>query len=187
MNYDPETPLPESDLTDPVDESLQPAPVEVEVVKSTRRKWAHNAQNNLVVMTDENGSTQFDLSVISPANAAYLMAFGFTIYAGRCDDPNDAFERLVSPEVVGAKKPGRQPKVDHWRQAIALAYMDATKKAPNGQMGLEAATAKAASLDKPTLARLKLDVAVVRHYNKLTGGQIGYSVAQHLADEAAAA
>lgn len=53
-------------------------------------------------------------------------------------------------------------------------------------MTIEAAHEKAKGLDKDRVKKLKLDPVVVKHFNKLSGGTIGYSVSAMLADEAAA-
>lgn len=214
MEYDPTQPLPESDLISAEDlersiayeiaansdnEPLAP-PQETSTTteKKSRRRFGFGDDYMSVIVREPSqdgqsvGVSTFDLSGVSVSNEVaykHLAAFGASVLLGRSDDMQAEFLRIVSGKAAERKVSVAKPKVPNfWRQAIALAYVDATKKAANGQMTLEAATEKANGLERSVLMRLKGDPAVIKHHNKLTGATQGYSVKALLeAEEAAAA
>lgn len=209
MEYDPSQPLPDSDLVTSEDfeqliadeinanadkarrETTPSSPVE----KKHKRRWLFSDDYLVLTLVEpaEGGAEPekafFSLGQVTGLPQLHLAAFGASILLGRADDPVKEFERITSGEAAKRKEPkGKPVPVSFWRQAIALAYIDATKKAPSGQMTLEAATAKANGLDRTVMMRLKGDPAVIKHHNKLSGATTGYSVKSLLeAEEAAAA
>lgn len=195
MEYDATQPLPDSDLVmDEFDvtnsEEATQDVIEVEAkVKTPRRQWSHNADFSVITMTESGNPVNFYPSELPAVAISYLTFIGLSTYLSRTDDVVRPMKRLQAGERLGERgKPGsdRAPKpVDMWRQAIALALVDATKKAPAGQMTHEVATSRAVAMDKDKVKAMKLDGAVVKHFNKLSGGTIGYSVAAVLAEEAA--
>ena len=182
MSYDPETPLPDSDLT----ASEAEADKQQSVTKKANRKWTHADDYSSATMRDGAKSEYFQLDTLPETSRAYLIYMGLTVVLSRTDKATEAFQRLVDGNTW--RKPGRvaAPKRDFWREAIAHAFVEATKKAPAGQMTIEAAHEKAKELHKDHVKQLKLDPVVVKHFNKLSGGTIGYSVFAMLAEEAAA-
>ena len=182
MPYDPETPLPDSDLSDGEVE----ADTQQSVTKKANRKWTHADDFASATMHDGAKSEYFQLDTLPEASRAYLIYMGLTVLLSRTDKTTEAFQRLVDGNT--GRKPGRvaAPKRDFWREAIAHAFVETTKKAPDGQMTIEVAHEKAKELHKDRVKQLKLDPIVVKHFNKLSGGTIGYSVSAMLAEEAAA-
>ena len=201
--YDGTSPLPDSDLLygdQTTENTSAEAAVDTNdtvvntaetVAKQPRRRWSYADDYMTVNLGEPTGDTVtslvFDMGTLPEKAYAHLAAFAVTILCGRVDDPAAEFARLVTG-VAAERKPKSEPKpkVDFWRQAIALAFVDSTKKAPAGQMTIETATEKAKAIGKERLRELKLDPVVVKHFNKLTGGTKGYSVAALLADEATA-
>lgn len=189
MEYDPETPLPDSDIATGVDDNE--AETQQTVTKKANRKWTHDDAFSVATMKEGEVERVIVLADLPETSKAYLVYFGLTVYLSRAtttDEIAKAFKRLVDGEKMGVRGSGKTatPKVDFWRQAIAHAFVESTKKAPAGQMTIEAAHEKAKGLDKDRVKKLKLDPVVVKHFNKLSGGTIGYSVSAMLADEAAA-
>lgn len=176
--YDPENPLPDSDIV--VDDAV--------TVTETKTRRTFSRDGGVVTMHEGGVATVFVTSSLPTSSTEYLVYLGLTAFLSRSDDVTAQFKRLVDGEEMGKKgKPASAKAVDLWRQAIALAYVETTKKAPAGQMTLEVATAKAIGLDKDKVKRLKLDPAVVKHYNKIAGAEIGYSLAASLAESEVAA
>lgn len=209
MEYDPTQPLPDSDLV--LDDSLAteianelngaadtpPAPAAVTTEKKSRRRFTFG-DDYMSVIVREPGSvagsppdvSTFNLDDVKSNTVAYAhaAAFGVSVLLGRSDNMLAEFTRIVSGGAAERKEPkAKAVPPNFWRQAIALAYVDATKKAPSGQMTIEAATAKANGLERGVMMRLKGDPAVIKHHNKLTGATTGYSVKALLEAEEAAA
>lgn len=201
--YDGMSPLPESDIvtdTDTAEEAAETfidggvmnddAPATEEptapVVKIPRRRWSFSDDYMTATVVSKpkgTGSVSFDLSLLSPVAFAHIAALGVSIVCGRADDMAAEFARMVSGEASKPRAKAAPKVVNFWRQAIAAAYVEGTKKAAAGQMTLETATAKANGLEKSVVSRLKTDPAVIKQWNKLTGGTIGYSIAASLAEE----
>lgn len=196
--YDGTSPLPDSDIVSSAESETETetnvqstdAPNMKEA--ASRRRWSHSDDYAVASITEGDNTVGYLLAAgevggIPVVSRDYLAYLGFTILMARSPDLTAAYARVQSGEVAVVKKGGRPAKPNFWRQAIALAFVDATKKAPGGQMTFEAATEKSTGLDIETVKRLKLDPVVVRHHNKLAGGTAGYSVLGLLQAETVAA
>jgi hypothetical protein len=98
--------------------------------------------------------------------ADHLAALGLWACLSRSENMDATYARLKAGDVP--KPRTKELKLPAWRMAIALALVDATKKAPE-PLTLDAAKAKAAELPRETVAAYKLDPAVIKHYHKLQG------------------
>jgi len=191
MEYDPETPLPDSDIVQetPSDEtnvvSLTGNKVD-ELPPAAKRSWSHNDDFTVATMKEGDVTQSYDLRELPEKSAAYLRFIGMTTFCSRSDDVAKSFTRLMAGERLGVKGKAASVKVNNWHEAIALGIVDATKKAPAGQKTIEDARLTVAAMDKETIARLKLDPKVVTHFNKLTGGTTGSSLAAFLSASEAA-
>jgi hypothetical protein len=182
MDYDPTQPLPDSDLIVVDLTQNDDAPTSDTVAEKKQRRRFSFGDDYMSVIAREPGKPEastFYLSDLKENTIAYAhaAAFGVSVLLGRSDDMLEEFMRILSGKAAERKVSVAKPKVPNfWRQAIALTFVDVSKKAPNGQMTLEAATAKANGLERSVLMRLKGDPAVIKHHNKLTGATQGYSV-----------
>ena len=191
--YDGMTPLPESDLTSGMDTAEEAAETFIEggvmndeaptddapttenpVVTAQpilRRRWSFGADFMSAVVAEPHGEVvsvaTFDMTTLPPLAYAHVAAFGVSVLCGRADDPAREFARRVSGAAAAAK-PKAPPKVNYWRQAIALALVDATKKSES-PLTLDAATISATGMTVAHVKEAKNDPKVVTHYRKLAG------------------
>ncbi len=138
-----------------------------------RRKWRFDPATRSVIMTEPSGSSStYPLTSLPATSADYIAQLGLVVFCGRAEKPDEAFDKLVAGDI---KPPAGEPKpkqISVWRQAIAAAMQDVAKK--NGApMTADEAKAKAADLPKETVGALKVDPAVIRDYNKMTGTTLG--------------
>jgi len=189
MEYDPETPLPDSDLSTSGDATDTPptANDNPPAEPAVKREWSHNDDFTVATLTEGEVGQTFDLSKLPANSIAYLAYRGFTVAGAK--DANATFAKLMTGERLGVRGTAATPKVNHWHEAIALAIVDATKKAPSGQKTIEAAREMVTGMskDKDKIKQMKLDPKVVTHFNKLTGGMVGSSLAAFLSSQSEAA
>lgn len=138
-----------------------------------RRKWRFDAGARALTMTEPSGAVStYPMSRLPPAALDYVAQLGMTLYLGKAEAPDAAFDKLAAGEFKSPKAEAKPKPVNHWRQAIAKAMQDVAKKAGNPLTDEEAAT-KAAALDVATVNGCKTDPAVVKHWKKLSGNENG--------------
>jgi hypothetical protein len=124
--------------------------------------------------TDTDGTEQaFDLTKLPPNVVDHLSYIGFSVVVGRSKDRSATYASLVAGNIT-TRKPAGPKKLSNWRQAIANAFVEATKKTLV-PMSIDDAKAKAADLTADQVRNLKTDAVVIKHYNKLTGNVGGLS------------
>jgi hypothetical protein len=114
-------------------------------------------------------SSSFDATKLPEPSKNFLLLRGMSYYLRGQAKPDEAFAELISGTVPTRREAGEAArKPNPWRSAIAHALVEMTKKADN-PLTLEAASAKADSLDRTQINDLKADPVVVKHYARLTG------------------
>lgn len=180
--YNPENPLPDSDLSTLVDAeevvTLQDVP---------RRTWNHSDDFTVVTVVDDGVTVSYDLSSLPTLAQSYLMTRGFSAVCAAADSPAAAFDKLMKAERLGVRgksATGRKVKVNPWHEAIALSIVDATHEANRGQKTIQEAREIVLGMAKENIAVFKRHPNVVTHYNKLTGKTVGSSLVDFLAEAA---
>lgn len=141
---------------------------EVVTASPTRRKWRFAADTRILTMLEPNGSSStFPLSSLPPASLDYVTQIGLKSLLINADNADTAFAEL---EAGKFPQPGetKAPALPGWRQAIAAALVDATKKSET-PLALADAQAKAAALEVAAVNGMKTDPAVIKFYHKLRG------------------
>ena len=147
-------------------EARAPEVAAVEVkVKADRRKSTLDLVAKTLTITEADGVTSTTYEVASlPANVqTWLMLnkLGDVIRAG------GSYEGLAKGELP-TRTVGKPEAINPWRQALANALVDLTKKTP-APMSAADALAKSLSLTTAEVHGYKTDVSVVRHYNNIMG------------------
>jgi hypothetical protein len=133
-----------------------------------RRKWRFAADTRILTMLEPNGSSSaFPFSSLPAASLDYATQLGLVHILSRADNAELAFGKLEAGDFPQPGEP-KAPALPGWRQAIAAALVDATKK-HDLPLSQDAAQAKAAALDTVAVNGMKTDPAVIKFYHKLRG------------------
>lgn len=150
------------------DTSSEPSPVAA--AAAARRRSVIDAAQHTVTVSEPDGTEIGTFSTAGLAQAAkdHFALAGMWGYLRGQPDVAAAHKKLVEGHVPAPRQASAEPKLSDWRQAIALALVEATKKAPE-PLTLDQAKAKAAAVSRDNLTKAKTDPVVVKHYNKITG------------------
>lgn len=143
---------------------------EVTATAAPRRKWRFASDTRILTMLEPNGSSStFPLSSLPPASLYYVTQIGLKSLLINADNADTAFAELEAGKFPQPSTATAKPKpVNEWRQAIAAALVDATKKSET-PLALADAQAKAATLDVAAVNGMKTDPAVIKFYHRLRG------------------
>lgn len=83
------------------------------------------------------------------------------------DDPGAGYAKLLAGELPERREAAGR-KVSPWKQSIANALAEATKKS-DAPLTPEAALEKVGTFDRARLAQARREPLVVKHYQRLTG------------------
>lgn len=151
--------------------SAEPSPVAAASATARRRSVIDTATHTITVSEPDGTEIgTFSAAGLSQAAKDHFALAGMWGYLRGQPDVAAAHKRLVEGHVPAPRQASAEPKLSDWRQAIAMALVEATKKAPE-PLTLDQAKAKAAAISRDNLIKAKTDPVVVKYFNKITGKQ----------------
>ena len=142
---------------------------QLDVAKRPKTKTSFDAAKYVVTIHEPGADpVHYDLSALSADTSRQLIGKGTAAYLTQAPDGHaEAYKRLKAGEYSN-RKPAAPKVMDPWRQAIAHAAVEDTKKSDT-PMSIEDAKAKAAALPIDEVKKRKTHAGVLKHYHKITG------------------
>lgn len=137
------------------------------VEKKHRKRWRFENGTAIVRDVDGTDAPPFAIATLPQETIVRLAFDGMVARLSRSENELEAYSKILAGDFPAAKASVEKP-VNNWRLAIAMARVDAKKKAQT-PVTLEEAKAWAVDLDAKVVRAYKTDLTVVKHYNKLTG------------------
>ena len=138
-----------------------------EAARKARRTGRLNHATTSVTVTEGKGGAprEYDFSAMSSTVMHHLALVGAWNLFRMADDMD-----ALHAELTAGRLPEASAAPSVWRQAIAAAFVEATKKAAS-PLTREQADARVTNLTPTEFRQAKNDPAVIKHYMKLTGGK----------------
>ena len=134
--------------------------------RGPKRKFHH--LDRAVVMTEPSGSKMtYPYHSLPESVREHLYFVGLSTILMRADDPNTTYDKMDAGDIKVRAAPA-PVEVSPWRQALALALVDAAKNCGQ-KLPLAEARFRVASMDDTEVDNYKSSAGVVVHHNKLTG------------------
>lgn len=134
-----------------------------------RRKWRYDPEARTVTMTEPSGSqSTYPLATLPQASQDHIMQLGLVLFLGRASSPDETYDALTTGGGWTYRGEAKPRVVSHWKQAVANALADFSKKAGT-PLSADDASAKVNAMDRKDFNKLKSDASVVKHWRKLSG------------------